>query len=228
MPSRGSLATAPTHMGSPAPTGCPSTMPLTVLALQCPPADGDMLRALGARSLVCPGRKDGCGEHRGCSLAGCPPCLHGTLRPGYGTSPVAAGGSVGRTPGTQRVPPPGSPAECTSSLAQLPAPSPVLCLQPPLPGCRVTCQQPPAPGTPRPPARQPPAPGVRPSPLPHPPAPALGGQSRGQPNSGPSPSAATPTQLRIPPRHGHPRAPPRRDSTPPGHPVTTVPRVPAR
>lgn len=96
-------------------------------------------------------------------------------------------------------PPARDPAECTSSLAQLPAPSPVLCLQPPLPGCRVTCQQPPAPGTPRPPARQPPAPGVRPSPLPHPPAPALGGQSRGQPNSGPSPSAATPTQLRIPP-----------------------------
>lgn len=129
---------------------------------------------------------------------------------------------MGRDPRAQRGSPPrlGPPADLTSSLAQLPAPSLVLCLQPPLPVCRDTCQRPPAPGTHRTPGPRPHGPAAGAAkprgstrPLPLPPGPARGGIAGG---------SRTPDHPRLQhhryspaysPRHDHPRAPPRRDST---------------
>lgn len=78
MPSWGSAPTALSIRGPLHPRG---THP-TVLALQCPPADGAMLGALGTGCLGCPAGKNVCKEHRGCSPPVCPLCPPGAPRPG--------------------------------------------------------------------------------------------------------------------------------------------------
>lgn len=78
MPSRGSVPAALSRWGPLHPRGAHPT----VLALQCPPADGAMLGALGTGCLGCPARKDVCREHEGCSPPACPLCPPGAPRPG--------------------------------------------------------------------------------------------------------------------------------------------------
>lgn len=219
------------HMGSPAPKGCPPHRPGSAVS-PCRRSHA------GSTGHGVPGvsSQEGCVQGaRGLQ----PPCVPAvpTRCPEARLGDVSGGGrSVGGPgpPGEEGVPPPRPPAERTSE--QLPAPSLVLCLQPPLPGCRDTCQRPPAPGTPRAPRSPDPrpgsrcrsAPGVRLSPLPHPPGPTGGARAGGTRALDRPRLQQHRCSLAYPPRHGHPRAPPRRESTLPCYPVTTVPRVPAR
>lgn len=219
------------HMGSPAPKGCPPHRPGSAVS-PCRRSHA------GSTGHGVPGvsSQEGCVQGaRGLQ----PPCVPAvpTRCTEARLGDVSGGGrSVGGPgpPGEEGVPPPRPPAERTSE--QLPAPSLVLCLQPPLPGCRDTCQRPPAPGTPRAPRSPDPrpgsrcrsAPGVRLSPLPHPPGPTGGARAGGTRALDRPRLQQHRCSLAYPPRHGHPRAPPRRESTLPCYPVTTVPRVPAR
>lgn len=178
------------HRESSTPKKCPPTAP----SLQRPPADGAMLGTQGPWG--CP---DGCGSTGAAApLRAC----RARRRAETTLGDISAGGWRVRAPGPSgaeggSVPPHGPPAELTSSPAQFPAPSLVLCLQPPLPVCRDTCEPraptvlPPADPTHRPPERTSPG--------------APGGRSRScrvlprgaSPCSGPSASAAPPIQSRM-------------------------------